>query len=271
LIHILRCLAKSGRTIIQTIHQPNSDIFNNFDQLMLLAKGKTLYFNESSKAVDYFSGIGFKCPELTNPSDFFMSIMSIESIQVEKEGTMPPEELKAILPVEYEKRIAHFDESYSKSELKNNAEEMLKGVVALTKQDRLSNRASWCYEFGLLAKRNILNQLRLPQITIVRLFVSVFIAVICIVIYSGLDGTKAGVQNRKGALFFVCINSGFSAVSNISLAFPSERPVFLREANNGMYRVSSYFWSKILSELPMSILIPVVQGALTYYGVGFNT
>lgn len=141
----------------------------------------------------YFSTIGFKCPELTNPSDFFMSIMSIESIEVEKEGTMSPEELKAILPAEYEKRITHFDESYTKSDLKNDPSKLLVNVVPLNKTDRLSNRSSWCYEFGLLAKRNILNQLRLPQITIVRLFVAIFIASICVMIYNGLDGSKAGV------------------------------------------------------------------------------
>ena len=33
----LKELAQSGRTIISTIHQPNSDIFMNFDRLMLLA------------------------------------------------------------------------------------------------------------------------------------------------------------------------------------------------------------------------------------------
>jgi hypothetical protein len=43
---------------------------------MLLAKGKIIYFNDSSKAVDYFGSIGLPCPELSNPADFFMSIMS---------------------------------------------------------------------------------------------------------------------------------------------------------------------------------------------------
>jgi len=60
-------------------------------------------------------------------------------------------------------------------------------------------------------------------------------------------------------------------MSNVSLVFPCERPVFLREVNNGMYRVSSYFWGKILSELPMALLIPLVQSLVTYYGVGFDT
>lgn len=121
-----------------------------------------------------------------------------------------------------------------------------------------SNSTSWCYEFGLLAKRNWLNQVRLPVLSVIRLFVTVFISLLSILIYHGLDGTKAGVQNRNGALFFVCISSGFSSMSNITLVFPTERPVFLREVNNGMYRVSSYFWSKIFTELPMGIVVPII-------------
>jgi len=61
-VETLKELTLSGRTVISTIHQPNSDIFGKFDRLMLLALGKVLYFNEARLAVDYFSGIGFKCP-----------------------------------------------------------------------------------------------------------------------------------------------------------------------------------------------------------------
>lgn len=50
---------------------------------MLLAKGKIIYFNKASLAVDYFTQINYRCPELSNPSDYFMSIMSIESIEEE--------------------------------------------------------------------------------------------------------------------------------------------------------------------------------------------
>ena len=87
----LKDLAKSGRTIVQTIHQPNSDCFEMFDRLMLMARGKVIYFNEAKLAVDYFQRINFKCPELSNPADYFMSIMSIESI--EKPDHDDPEEL----------------------------------------------------------------------------------------------------------------------------------------------------------------------------------
>lgn len=50
---------KDNRTVISTIHQPNSDIFEMFDRLVLLAKGKIIYFNKADQSVDYFSKIGF--------------------------------------------------------------------------------------------------------------------------------------------------------------------------------------------------------------------
>jgi len=143
--------------------------------------------------VDYFTSIGFKCPELANPSDYFMSIMSIESIAVEKEGTMSAEELKRVTPEIYEKRIKTFVDSYEASSLKNDPEQLTLGVVALDDTVSHSNRTSWCYEFWLLAKRNTLNQIRLPILSGVRIMTSVVIAVICIFIYSGLGDGKAGI------------------------------------------------------------------------------
>lgn len=46
---------------------------------MLLALGKIIYFNEAKLAVNYFSEIGYRCPELSNPADYFMTMMSLES------------------------------------------------------------------------------------------------------------------------------------------------------------------------------------------------
>lgn len=40
---VLRELALQGKTIITSIHQPSSQIFQSFDQLILLADGKTIF------------------------------------------------------------------------------------------------------------------------------------------------------------------------------------------------------------------------------------
>lgn len=77
-IETLRDLTLSGRTVVSTIHQPSSDIYENFDMLMLMALGKVVFFNQAHLAVDYFAGINFPCPDATNPADYLMGILSIE-------------------------------------------------------------------------------------------------------------------------------------------------------------------------------------------------
>lgn len=107
---LLKRLAASGRTIITTIHQPNSDIFENFDQLMLLAKGKTIYFNDAAKSVDYFASIGRPCPQLSNPADYFMAIMSKESLEPENEEIT--KEVREKIEIAYKAEIEMFDSKY---------------------------------------------------------------------------------------------------------------------------------------------------------------
>lgn len=110
-MEILKDLAISGRTIISTIHQPNSDIFEMFDRLMLLAQGKIIYFNEARLSVGHFESIGFKCPELSNPADYFMSIMSIESQEVDEDDGQPPKTQAEIYQA-YTERINYFHDKY---------------------------------------------------------------------------------------------------------------------------------------------------------------
>lgn len=48
----LRGLSRDGRTVIASIHQPSSEVFELFDQLYLLSGGKTVYFGQASEAYE---------------------------------------------------------------------------------------------------------------------------------------------------------------------------------------------------------------------------
>ncbi|KAF5468743.1 hypothetical protein F2P56_012873, partial [Juglans regia] len=68
----LRGLSRDGRTVIASIHQPSSEVFELFDRLYLLSGGKTVYFGQASEAYEFFAQAGFPCPALRNPSDHFL-------------------------------------------------------------------------------------------------------------------------------------------------------------------------------------------------------
>jgi ABC-type multidrug transport system ATPase subunit/ABC-type multidrug transport system permease subunit len=74
-IECLVTLAKTyKRTVIFTIHQPRSNIVALFDQLVLLAKGKTVYSGEFSQCQNYFDHIGYSCPPGFNIADYLVDL-----------------------------------------------------------------------------------------------------------------------------------------------------------------------------------------------------
>lgn len=62
----------------------------------------------------------------------------------------------------------------------------------------------------------------------------------------------------------------FNACQTIILIFPEERPVFLREAHNKLYTVSAYFYGKLLAEIPLAIVVPLLNSSIIYFYLGLN-
>lgn len=277
---------KENRTVVSTIHQPNTDIFYMFDRLVLLARGKIIYFNEARHSVEYFSNLGYTCPDTSNPCDYFMSMMSKESIEMDHEdesavGAAGLDTKK--IDEEYDKLIEFFVMKYHASELMCDPGVVHPEVKPISgNEEAIHVVTPWCYQYKLLATRNFLNVVRLPQTSYVKLtttcvtacFVAFFFwqAGAYVPLDSGYTGTKYSqiFQNLQGALFFMTMNITMNAIQNVILIFPDERPVFLREVNNNMYKVGPYFWAKISSELPFSIAMPSVFGCIVYFTVGLN-
>jgi ATP-binding cassette, subfamily G (WHITE), eye pigment precursor transporter len=62
-------LANSGCTIITTIHQPSSSVFEYFTHLHLLGEGRTAYCGTTAGALEHFASVGYPCPAFYNPAD----------------------------------------------------------------------------------------------------------------------------------------------------------------------------------------------------------
>jgi ABC-type multidrug transport system permease subunit len=51
----------------------------------------------------------------------------------------------------------------------------------------------------------------------------------------------------------------------VILLFPSERPLFVREYANGTYSAVAYFWSKLIMELPLSLITALITFLVCYW------
>ncbi|KAJ3191813.1 hypothetical protein HK101_007396 [Irineochytrium annulatum] len=86
---ILRSIARLGLTVVAVIHQPRVEIFNAFDDVLMIAPGgRTAYFGPTAGARAYFEGMGMLFEEGANAADVLMDILSGRGRR--RDGGAPP-------------------------------------------------------------------------------------------------------------------------------------------------------------------------------------
>jgi hypothetical protein len=76
-VDALCTLAKTGRSLMCTIHQPSAMVFSKFDQLIFLTSGRLVYAGAANKCVSYFEILNFDpLPARGNPAEYIVKIMS---------------------------------------------------------------------------------------------------------------------------------------------------------------------------------------------------
>jgi ABC-type multidrug transport system ATPase subunit len=55
LVEKMKQMAYQGRTIMCTIHQPSSDVFDMFHELILIADGRIAFIGDTKSALEFFS------------------------------------------------------------------------------------------------------------------------------------------------------------------------------------------------------------------------
>eukprot|EP01083_Nonionella_stella_P274608 932227_1 len=82
IMNVINLLAKKGHTIIMTIHQPSSQIFNmmakNDFTMMVLESGRSMYFGRCNNVVSYLTTLNYKIPEYSNPCDYILDLVNCD-------------------------------------------------------------------------------------------------------------------------------------------------------------------------------------------------
>jgi len=72
LCQVLKKVANSGASVLFTIHQPSSEIFQSFDHLILMNKGRVMYQGSVENVPSFFASCGHPAPPNFNPADWIM-------------------------------------------------------------------------------------------------------------------------------------------------------------------------------------------------------
>ncbi|XP_006347487.1 ABC transporter G family member 11-like [Solanum tuberosum] len=271
----LRCLSRDGRTVIASIHQPSSEVFELFDRLYLLSGGKTVYFGQASEANQFFAEAGFPCPSFRNPSDHFLRCSNSDFDKVMttladsiKSDQYNDDPLNKMTTVEAIRSLVDFYRRSQYCYLANEqVEEMskVKGAVL----DSNGSQASFFMQSYILTKRSFVNMTRDFGYYWLRLVIYLVVSVCVGTIYFNVGTTYNSIQARGACAAFIF---GFMTFMSIG-GFPSfveDMKVFQRERMNGHYGVIAFVISNTLSAMPFLILIATLSGTVCYLMVRFH-
>nr|DAD46025.1 TPA_asm: hypothetical protein HUJ06_004255 [Nelumbo nucifera] len=250
-------LSKGGRTVVLTIHQPSSRLFYMFDKVLLLSEGNSLYFGKGEDAMDYFSSIGFAPSFPMNPSDFLLDLANGTFSNNKEED---PIALKQALVSAYKKNIV----GKLKAEMQSTENHCVDSA-----RDRESPKwnTTWGEQFSVLVKRGM-KERRHEYFSYLKVIQIVVVAILAGLLWWQSDVTN--IQDQVGLLFFYSSFWGFFPLVQAVFTFPQERMMLIKERSSGMYRLSSYFISRTIGDLPMELALPTAFVAITYWMAGFK-
>jgi ABC-type multidrug transport system ATPase subunit len=257
IINTLKDLARLGCTVISTIHQPSSEVFHLFDRVILLTAGRVIFdgrVDGRGGMSDYFGTIGHPVPPETNPADHVMFLMQTLDNQA------------------LEQMAVGYDQKKASDASKNQDPHWVPAEVA----QRSSNisgglnrqQASIMTQFAALGKREAQNVIRDKASLIARFGIAAILNLIFALIFYQIGDPNAkdyDMYSHFGAVMFAAISAMFGSAQPVILLFPFERPLFVREYANGTYSAVPYFWSKLVMELPLSLITALIIVLVSYW------
>ncbi|KAK1319195.1 Pleiotropic drug resistance protein 3 [Acorus calamus] len=228
-------VVNTGRTVVCTIHQPSIDIFEAFDEMILMKRGGQIIYSgplgqHSSKLIEYFE-LGVDFAHL-----YRESLLYRNNKEMVKKLSKPPIGSEDL----------HFSTRYPQS--------------------------GW-EQFKACLWKQHLSYWRNPAYNLMRIIYLITSSVLIGAVFwkhgKRIDDNQ-DVFNISGAMFVSIMFLGLNNCMSILPFIDRERPVFYRERFAGMYSSWSYSSAQIIIEIPYIFLLTVIFTMITYPAIGFH-
>jgi ABC-type multidrug transport system ATPase subunit len=249
---------------ICSLHQPRSSIWTRLDAVVLMAPGgRICYAGPRVDVVPYFQSLGYTLPDQTNPAEFLIDLVSINT----------DDPASAALD---EARIAHLAASFAiyqqqqwtaaQSPKRNISFVATSSGNAVWMTRHRSHNTfvpslRWLRRIGALWLRSWRQNVRDVPLNLVRLFLSGGNALLLAGVFPTVRGPIPyinSIADRVALLSFGAINLCMMAYMKSITLFAQERPVVHREHIREQYTVLEYLVAKVLAELPIDMIFSVV-------------
>ncbi|XP_001607392.2 ATP-binding cassette sub-family G member 4 [Nasonia vitripennis] len=277
-IGLLKSLAREGRTVVCTIHQPSATLFDMIDHLYVVAEGQCAYAGGARNLVPYLNSLGLHCPTYHNPADYMLEVLNGDY------GSHLPRLVSSA-----ENGCNHLWRSGSKScqsppaIFERKLQELASSKLDVTPRLPLpatpifyecEAKGSAYYATGswrqlcVLLKRNALRLSRDKVLTFTRLAMHIIVAFLVGIIFYKIGQDAAYALDNFNLLFFSMMFLMFSAFNATLITFPAELPILTREHFNRWYKLHSFYMANKLADLPVQIAAASAYTLIVYFMSG---
>ncbi|KAI3461649.1 hypothetical protein Pfo_018312 [Paulownia fortunei] len=260
----VRNTVDTGRTVVCTIHQPSIEIFEAFDELLLMKRGGR---------VIYGGTLGEKSQTMIN---YFQRASGVPPI---RDGYNPATWMLEIsTPAVEEKICEDFAVIYRNSQQYRDVEASIQSLsIPPEHSEPLKFTSTYSKDaisqFRICLWKQNLIYWRSPAYNAVRLFFTTTSAIIIGTIFWDVGSKRDSTQNLfvvLGALYASVMFLGVNNSSSVQPVISIERTVFYREKAAGMYSPFPFAFAQGLVEIPYILAQTIVYGIITYFMINFE-
>jgi hypothetical protein len=238
-VKTLQNLARRGRTIIVTIHQPRSEIFSLFDNVVLLTRGSPAFAGSTKECLPYFTKLGHDMPPFTNPAEYLIDLVSVDNRNEEAEAAA-------------EHRVNHIKTAWREHSSKSANEKDELGSNAATtpvsqSHAKRAQKTSLVQQIRVLTKRTWTVTIRDPMGMFGSLLEAVAMAIITGWIFLHIDGSLSGIRSRQGALYNAAALQGYLILLYETYRLTTDIQLFDEERRQGVVSIPAFLISRRLA------------------------
>ncbi|CAB4303033.1 unnamed protein product [Prunus armeniaca] len=260
----VRNTVDTGRTVVCTIHQPSIDIFEAFDELLLMKRGGQVIYSgplgrNSHKIIKYFEAVPGvpKIKERYNPATWMLEVSSVAT--------------------EFRLGI-DFAQHFKSSSLHQRNKALIKelstpppGAKDLYFRTQYS-QSTW-EQFKSCLWKQWWTYWRSPDYNLVRFFFTLVAALLLGSMFWKIGTKRESIADLTmiiGAMTSAVLFIGVNNCSTVQPMVAIERTVFYRERAAGMYSVLPYALAQVIVEIPYVFVQTAYYVLIVYAMVSFQ-
>lgn len=242
--------------------------------MTVLYEGRQIYFGRTTEAKEFFTNMGFECPERQTTADFLTSLTSPAERIVKKgfEDLVPrtPDDFAAAWKnskdyKELMREIEEFDQTYPLGgESLQKFVDSRRAMQAKNLRVRSPYTISVWQQVSLCMNRGFQRLKGDASLTLSQLIGNFIMALIIGSVFFNLQDTTDSFYSRGALLFFAVLLNAFSSALEI-LTLYAQRPIVEKQARYAMYHPFAEAIASMLCDMPYKLLNAVTFNVTLYF------